>query len=251
MPVRQIEPEPHPAAAVQHPKLVLSSSVTRDRVRRAIQDGKTSDGEVLAVARLEDLSDQVMQQATPSATKFQVRFTAVPTQNFVSCFVVPLTLVAFVDGNPAPVTPSVDVDSNGVFTLPSPPAETLQVTYCWEYFQDASLDGFVDEARAWIAGPATYASLGEVPDGLTPALIDYAAARALRALASKCALANARAGDSEMSFGELMKAYAANAKEKEATASAARQSYYTRADQTLAPVMEGSSLNIPPYQPRR
>lgn len=250
MPVRDDLSTPPPSKA-QHPRLVLSSSVTRDRVRRAIQDGKTSDGEVLSIARLEDLSDQVMQQATPTATRFQVRFTAVPTQNFVACFVVPGSLVAFVDANPAPVTPSVDVDSNGVFTLPSAPAELLQVTYTWEYFQDASLDGYVDEARAWIAGPATYPQLGEVPDGLTPALIDYASARALRALASKCALANARAGDSGMDFADLMKVYQAASKDKEATAIAARQSFYTRADSALAPAMEGSSLAIPNYEPRR
>jgi hypothetical protein len=259
MPIRhrgEVDPPPvDEALAGIHPKptLILTTvALGLDRLKRAIQDGKTSDGETLGIARLEDLSDQVMQQATPTATKFQVRFTAVPTQNFAPVFVVPGSLVAFVDSNPAPVTPSEDVNTSGVFALAVAPVEQLQVTYAWAYFQDKSLEGFLDEARAWVAGPVTFANLGEVPDGLVPAVIGNAAARALRALAAKCALATARAGDSEMSFSDLAKAYTLQANEQQKNAEAVRKSYYSRADQPLAPAAEASALSVGvPYQPRR
>jgi hypothetical protein len=222
-----------------------------DRLRRALQDGETSDGEVLSLARLEDLSDQVMQQTTPTGTQFQVRFSAVPTQNYVATFVMPDTLVAFADGNPGAIIPTIDVDSRGLFTLPHPPAEQLQVTYVWCYFQDPSLEAFLDESRAWASGPSTFATLEAVPDGLTSTVIDYAASKSLRALAAKIMIASARAGDSGMDFGELTKAYSSQAKDKQASAEAARRSYWGRADQPLAPVGGLSQLAVRQYQPRR
>jgi hypothetical protein len=257
MPVRVGAPRPEVVAAVDEKRRPLTAAITTvsqytDRLRRAIQDGQTSDGETLAVARLEDLSDQVMAQATPTGLKFQVRFAGIPTQNFVSAFVVPDSLVAFVDASASPVTPAVDVDVNGVFTLAAPPAERLQVTYAWAYFQTPSLEAFLDEARAWVIGPATLPEINEVPDGLMPALLDNAAARALRALAAKIQLASAHSGDSGMDFSDLTKAYSLQAKEKMASAELARKSYYGRADQTLAPASGLGQLGLgPPYQPRR
>lgn len=229
----------------------ISSTEYRDRLRRAIQDGQTSSGEALAMARLEDLSEQVMQQSTPTGKQFQVRFAGVPTQNLVAAFVVPSTLVAFVDGQPAPVTPTVDVDSSGLFTLPNPPAETLQVTYAWQYFQDGSIEAFLQEARAWVQGPGTFSGLAEVPDGLSPALIDFAASRALRSLAAKIALASAKSGDSSMDFGALMKEYRAQADSRESAASAERKSYWGRSDQPLAPASSVGEAGYRNYQPRR
>jgi len=249
MPVRPgTEEQP---AVEQAPELAehapLTAEITlptqyADRLRRAIQDGETSDGEVLSITRLEDLSDQVMSQATPTGVEFQVRFAAHPTQGYVSVFVVPGSLVAFVDGNPAPITPTVDVDANGVFTLAAPPDERLLVTYAWQYLQQPTLEGLLDEARAWLQGPATFPTLEDVPDGLAAAVIDYAAARALRSLASKIQLASAKAGDAGVDWSDITKAYSVQAKERQATAEAARKSYYTRADQTLAPASEVAAL---------
>lgn len=215
-----------------------------DRLRRAIQDGQTSDGESMSVARLEDLTEQVMQQATPTGVQFAVRFAATPTQGYASTFVSPATLVAFVDGNPAPITPTVDVDANGVFTLAAPPAETLLVSYTWEYLQQPTIEAFLDEARAWVAGPATFPTLEDVPDGLVPAVIDFAAARALRSLAAKLQLASAKAGDAGMDWSDITKAYTVQAKERAASAAEARKSYYSRADQTLAPASAISQIAV-------
>lgn len=232
----------------------MNSVELRDRLRRALQDGRTSDSEMLGVARLEVLSDQVVPMATPTATEYQVRFAETPTQGLVACQVVPGTLRAFVDGSPAPLTPPEDVDPlTGVFGLAHPPAESLRVSYCYAYFQDASLDGFGDEAREWIAGPVTYSNLGEVPDGLIPALVDYAAARATRALAAKCTSAATRkSGESQLDLSDVAKGYLALAAEHQKTAEQARQSYYTRADQTKAPAAVASQLRVGgPYTPIR
>jgi hypothetical protein len=224
----------------------------RDRVRHAIQDGATSDGEVLAVARLEDLSDQVMQQATPTATSFQVRFTQTPTQGYVTTFVVPGTLQAFVDESPEPVEPSEDVNANGVFTLPAPPEVILQVSYAYAYFTDKSLDALVSEAIAWLSAPAQFA-VDQVPAALVPAVVDKAASRALRALAAKCARAvTAKSGDSSMDFSDLAKSYSTQAKEREGAAETTRAAYYTRADSAAAPVGATHQLHVGgPFTPVR
>lgn len=243
--VQRVAVEDEPVVAERPVTAAITApSQYADRLRRAIQDGETSDGEALTVTRLEDLSDQVMQQATPTATEFQIRFAAHPTQGFVSVFVVPGSLVAFVDENPAPVIPTVDVDSNAVFELPAPPDERLQVSYSWQYLQQPTIVGLLDEARAWVAGPATFPSLEEVPDGLSTALIDYAAARALRSLAAKMQLASAKAGDAGVDWSDITKAYSVQAKERAASAEAARKSYYGRADQTLGPAVAVSSLDV-------
>lgn len=228
----------------------MLAATFNDRLRRAIQDGRTSDGETLSIARLEGLSDQVMQQATPTGLEFAVRFAATPTQGFADTFVVPGTLIAFVDSNPAPVAPTVDVNSSGVFKLAAAPAELLCVTYAWEYLQQATIEALLDEARAWAAGPTTFTTLEEVPDGLTGAVIDFAAARALRSLAAKLQLASTRAGDSGADWSDLTKAYSVQAKDRQGTAEATRKSYYSRADQTLAPASELSQFQAGrPYTP--
>jgi hypothetical protein len=230
----------------------VTADAYRDRVRRALQDGQTTDGETLAVAFLEDLSDQVQMQATPTAVQFQIRFTATPTQGLVPVTAVPGTLVAFVDTNPAPVTPTVDVDTNAVFTLPSPPMNTLQVTYAYQYFQDASLDAYVDEARSWVGGINVLDNVTEIPPGLDVATIDYAASRALRALAARYTHAvSAHAGDSEMDFSDMAKAAILAATSKEKTATSARDDYWSRSGQQGAPFASVDTFRIPQYQPRR
>lgn len=221
----------------------MNATTFRDRLRRAIQDGRTSDGEALQVARLEDLTDQVMQQATPTATQFQVRFSATPTQGYASVFVVPGSLVAFVDSNPAPVTPTEDVNDSGVFKLPAAPAEGLQVTYAWAYYQDKTLDAMIDEARAWVIAPDT-SSLENVPDALVPAVVARAAAQALRGLASKCSIASARSGDSDRAFSDLAKSYSQQAADQDKSAERVRAAYYTRADSAKAPAASLSGLAV-------
>jgi hypothetical protein len=70
------------------------------------------------LVRLEQLGDQIPAVATPTQRQFLVRFAGVPTEQYVTVQVIPATLVAYVDGSPTPVTPTVDVDRNGNFTLP-------------------------------------------------------------------------------------------------------------------------------------
>ncbi len=147
-----------------------------------------------------------------------------------------------------PVHPTVDVDANANFTLPAAPTSSLLVTYGWQFYSDADVDGFVDEAREWLR---EYTDVTLVPDGLAPALIPYAGAIALRGLARKCTLADTRAGDAAVNFSALAKAYSADADKLEKEALAARQSYYSRADEALAPAASATGLSIDPFQPRR
>lgn len=224
----------------------VDQTAARESVRRVIQDGQTADGPY-NLARLEDLSDEIPAQATPTQTQFLLRFESTPVQEYATVFCVPGTLTAYLDGSAIPTTPTVDVDRNGNFTLPVAPHTDLKVSYGWQWFQDTDVDDLVDKARAWLDA---YATVDLVPDGLTPALVKYAAALACRALQRKVALADARAGDAELKLSQLAQAYGkqADALEKEAVAD--RTSFSQRPER-LAPTAQVASLGLRPYQPRR
>jgi hypothetical protein len=227
----------------------VTTQQARDQVRTVIQDGKASgDAAAFAVVRREPLTDQIPNVATPTLTTFLIRFSQVPTEEYVTVYAIPGTLVAYLDGNPTPIAPTSDVDANGNFTLPTPPTVSLEVSYAWQYFTDVDVDTFVNAGRAWLRD---YPSVDQVPDGLTEALIAYAASRALRALNRKLTLATAKAGDAQVDFSDLAKALQAQADAQEKLAAQARKDYYSRADQTLQPGVDISTFHIPPYQPLR
>ncbi len=224
----------------------------RNAVRHLIRDGMPS-GDATPVAfetvRLEDLSDQIPLAAIPPQTVFQVRFDRVPTQRYITVQAVPSTLVAYVDGSWAPAPPTVDVDGNGNFTLPAAPTSQLLVSYAWQYFSDGAVDLHVDQARGWLR---EFTSITLIPDGLAHVLTRYAAAQALRALARQATLALVRAGDSEVDFSALAKAYITEANALEKTARTEREQFYSRGPEVLDPTaVDVSSLAIDPYEPRR
>jgi hypothetical protein len=221
------------------------AATATDSVRRLIQDGPGYN-----LVRQEDLSDLIPAQATPTQTSFYVRFSSVPTEQYVTVFAVPGTLLAYVDGGFG-VGPRTDVDINGTFILPSAPTSSLLATYQWQYFMDADIADFVDRARGWVGGPNAYPDLTTVPDGLMPALIDYGASLACAAMARKCSLADVRAGEAEARLSALARQYAAQAQSFETSAAAASRRYWTRADQTAAPGMDLSSIGFSQYQPMR
>lgn len=225
----------------------MDLAAARVAVRRLIQDGTSGDA-TYNVVRLEELSDQIPADATPTQRQFLLRFESVPFQEYVTVFAVPGSLAAYLDGSATPASPSADVDRNGNFTLPAPPTSKLQVTYAWQFFLDGDVDGFVDGARAWLRD---FADVGTIPDGLTPALLHYAAGEACSALARKCQLANVRAGDAGADLAEIGKQYAAQAKDLRAAAVKERDDYYARAGVTRAPAMAATSLALDPYQPRQ
>lgn len=200
------------------------------------------------MVRLEELSDQIGQAATPTLTVFQCRYADVPTQRYMNAQVVPATLVAYVDNAWTPTVPTRDVDVNGNFTLPVAPASRLLITYAWQYLSDGEIDQFVDESRQWLR---EFTDVTTIPDGLVPALVSYASARALRALQRSATLAQVRAGDSDVNWSELAKMYQGEADSQEKVGLAEREAYYTQGPEALAPSVDVSSVSISPYTPRR
>jgi hypothetical protein len=199
--------------------------------------------------RLESLSDQVQAVPTPTQTTFQCRFSDIPTQRYMNAQVCPGTLVAFVDGAWNPVTPSQDVDANGLFTLPVAPIVSLAISYAWQYFADGEIDQFTDEARAWLR---EFATIDLVPDGLTPALISYASGLALEALARSATLPSVQAADSNVGWDKIAAAYVLQAKAQGDRATAERLAWYTQGPEALDPMVGGfSSPSGSPYTPLR
>jgi hypothetical protein len=224
----------------------------RNGVRHQIRDGMPV-GDVVPVpynmVRLEPLTDQIpAEAATPTQTVFQVRYDLVPTQEHMTVQPVPGTLVAYVDGSWTPTAPSVDVDQNGNFTLPVPPLRSLQITYAWQYLSDGEIDNFVEESRRWLR---EFTEVSQVPDGLIGALTRYAAALALRALERSANIADQKAGDTEIKFSDLAKAYAKQSAELLKQAESEREVFYSRGPEPLEPFAEAESLQIDGYEPLR
>lgn len=223
------------------------SLAIRSRVRRLIGDGQPSGTEEpLGMVRLEDLSDQIPAAATPTQTRFQVRFTQLPTQGIVTAFVVPGTLVAYVDGASAEVEPDVDADRNGAFTLPSAPTSRLLVSYGWQYHRDVDLDEFIDQARAWMQET----DLSSISDFAHPVLAHYAASLAMRALAIRCSQPNVRAGQSSADYSQVGEAYGKLADGLAAEARRLRSELVSPAEDR-APAAKVGAVTVRAYQPRR
>jgi hypothetical protein len=220
----------------------------RNAVRHQVRDGAPSGQQPFNMVRLEPLTDQIPATATPTQTVFQVRYDLVPTQEHMTVTAIPNTLTAFVDGSWAPTTPTLDVDRNGNFTLPHPPFSALLVTYGWQYLADGELDNFVEEARRWLR---EWNEVSEIPDGLFGALTRYASALALRALQRTANIADQKAGDTDISFSDLAKSYATQAKELEARAEADRKAYYSRGAEVEEPFAESEALHIDRFEPLR
>jgi hypothetical protein len=221
-------------------------------VRHQIRDG-VATGDAVPVpfnmVRLEQLTDQIPpEEATPTHTTFQARFDLVPTQEHMTVQVVPGTLVAYVDGSWSPTFPSADVDGNGNFTLPAPPRAQLLITYAWQYLSDGEIDNFVEEARRWLR---EFPTVNEVPDGLIGALTRYASALALRALERSATIADQKAGDTQINFSDIAKAYSAEAKALTERAEKDREQFYSRGPEPLEPFVEGGAFHIDGYEPLR
>jgi hypothetical protein len=201
------------------------------------------------MVRLEELTDQIPAAATPTQTVFQARYVDVPTQQYMNVQVVAGTLVAYVDGSWVPTVPIADVDQNGNFTLPIAPVARLLITYAWQYLADGEIDQFVDEARQWLR---EFVAVTMIPDGLVPALVSYAASRALTALQRSATLAPVKAGDSDVDWSKLATAYQQAAKASYDLACSERTAYYTQGPEALDPLaIDVSAVHIPPYTPER
>lgn len=229
-----------------NPTLTTLWNAVRHRIRDGVPTNDTTPVPFNMV-RLESLSDQIPAAATPAQTVFQCRYADVPTQRYINAEVVPGTLVAYVDGSWAPTHPTVDVDVNGNFTLPIPPVNQLLITYAWQYLSDGEIYQFIDEARQWLRA---FNNVTAVPDGLVPALVSYAASRALWALSRSATLAPVRAGDSDIDWSALGKNYQTAALAQEQLAQREWTTFYTQGPAALDPTaIDVSAVGIPPYTP--
>lgn len=224
----------------------------RNAVRHQIRDGYPVGDAVpvpFNLVRLEALTDQIpAEAATPTQTVFQVRYDLVPTQQHMTVEAVPGTLTAYVDGSWTPTAPTVDVDRNGNFTLAVAPLKTLLVTYAWQYLSDGEIDNFVERSREWLR---QFTTVEAIPDGLSHALTQYAAALAMRALARSATIANQKAGDTDIAFSDLAKSYTAEADALEKRAEKDREQFYSHSPDVLEPFAEGEGLEIDGYEPLR
>lgn len=247
-----------PTVAIQYPApqgqgasnpTVISA---RYAVRHRLRDGiplMDANPVPFNTVRLEDLTDQIPAVPTPIQTVFQCRYQDIPTQRYMNAQIIPGTLVAFVDNAWTSVTPTVDVDSNGNFTLPVAPVIALKITYAWQYLSDGEIDQFIDEARQWLR---EFSLVSQVPDGLVPALVSYAASRALMAIQRSATLAPVHAGDSQVDWSKLAEAYGKEVITQYNTACKERKEYYTQGPEALDPTaVDVSAPNIGPYTPMR
>lgn len=222
----------------------------RNQVRHEIRDGMPALDAAptpFEMVRLEDLSDQIVQAATPAVTQFQLRFQNVPLEQYATVYAIPGTLVAFVDSW-QPTPPTLDVDRNGNFTIPLAPVASLKITYGWQFFLDTAIDNFVDQSRQWLR---EFTSVSLIPDALNPALVHYASALALRALGRQLTLAMVRGGDAEIDLSSLAKAYTTQADALEKTALAERETYYSKGPEPLAPSAAVAGTFHRDWTPRR
>lgn len=226
----------------------LTAATALQQVRGMLQDGLSSDATPIPynLVRLESLSDQLV--TADDQTQFTIRFKDTPTQGAVSVYYIPGSLVAYVDYSGSPTTPTVDADVNGTFTLPVSPSSSVLVTYGWQYFLDSDIATFVDHARAWTR---EWSDVSLIPDGLEAAVISYATSEALAALARRVTLGDAKAGDASLNLSQIAKQYAALAAQMSKQAETLRASYWSRADEQLAPAADVASIAYDPYQPWR
>jgi hypothetical protein len=174
-------------------------------VRRLIADGQPSSEESpFALTRLEVLTDQIPAAATPTQTTFRLKFSQTPFEGHVTCYAIPGTLTAYLDGSPSGIYPIQDANANGEFTLASAPASQLLVSYGWQAHTDEAIAQYLDQGRAWIQVD----TISQIPDGLIPALTHYAAGLAMRNLAVRCNLPNVGAGSVRADLSSLAQQYA-------------------------------------------
>lgn len=245
MPVTPNEPDSPGSDTTPYPGF-------RDTVRTLIRDGMPSYATVpYGLVRQESLTDEI--GTGSGVTEFYVRWQNVPLGKNVTVQAVPATIAAYRDGSTSPDTVgngkvTADIDQNGNFTLQTAPASSLLVTYGWQVFADGDIDQLLDEARSWLF---EWATLDQVPDGMNPALTQYAAHLACQSIARQMRLPDVTAGEAKEALSAVAKGYEQDAKDYLAKAEQARLSYWTSADQPKQPAAAAVNLRYPVYQPKR
>lgn len=166
-------------------------------------------------------------------------------------------LGVYVNGVKIPATSiATDLPETGFFsvTVPAIPAAgaVVEATYYVQFFLDSELDGFLRIAANWL-GFAD--SITNIPQGLRPAAIQYAAGEAYQKLAMRFAEHSSETyrledmpDDRRM---EIVAQYKAASAEAKTQATTLRDQNYTRQGQSLAPLFGVYSPRITDVAPRR
>lgn len=155
-----------------------------------------------------------------------------------------------------PTNISQDDTDSGAFQLaiavvPSN-RDSIRATYYYQWFEDAELDTFMQNASTWLGLGATYINL---PDGLNASALRFAAQEAYLAASMKYATRASEVFKTEDAPSEdVMKSVAAfkdMADSYMETAKDMRDDYYTRQGQSLAPNFGFALGSVTDPTPRR
>jgi hypothetical protein len=151
-------------------------------------------------------------------------------------------------------TVTTDDPASGAFqvSVAPGPRDTFNATYYYQWFLDSDLDGFLQNASVWLGFNTTYIN---TPDGLTPALADYAAREAYRSAAMKYSLRMSSIYKTEDAPTEdiinSVNMWKEMAQDFEDSAAKQRDDYYTRQGQSLAPNFAFQLGRVTDPTPRR
>lgn len=163
------------------------------------------------------------------------------------------TLFVSADGG-AFVAAATEDDFRGRFTLAAAPATSLFATYDFQFFTDAELTVFLENAASYVG--TTDATFASVDPGLGDALVYKAGSDAARALSLRNApYYDVGAGGKTVRKGDVGKKYRDLAKDLIESAKAEREAFYgDRKGQASSPAYGRSSPTsriVSPYTPRR
>jgi hypothetical protein len=138
-------------------------------------------------------------------------------------------------------------------SIPSPAArDIITATYYYQWFIDSELDEFLQQSSVWLGFNTTYIN---IPDGLTPAALRFAAQQSYEAVAMKYSIRMSQGYQLEDAPSEdILKSIDAFQKMASSfmeKAETMRNDFYTRQGQSLAPNFGFQLGNIVDPVPRR
>lgn len=154
--------------------------------------------------------------------------------------------------------PTTDVTQDdpisGTFLLSTAPVDgdELRASYYYQWFLDAELDQFLQNASQWLGTGSTYVN---TEDGLIPAALHYAAQEAYTKLALWASMSQSNVymlndvpnADSK----GAVKTFQSMAEMMQKKSNELRQGFYGRNDQALAPLFRSSFGRVTTLTPRR
>lgn len=158
----------------------------------------------------------------------------------------------FVDGLAATVA-SDDPSNTGEFTLATAPADgsVVEATYFIQWFLDSEIEGFLTDAALWLQ----FGTFAQIPPGLRPAALHYAAQEAYLKLALRWTenLSETYRLEDAPSDGafDVVDKYRQIAMDMHKKSLALRDDYYTRSGKTKQPSFASVAGAVRDVVPKR